>query len=90
MTGRYDATLRIFGYRSRHAWDVCYTKRMQRVFAVGISADSKYIVSDNDNTNIWLWRVNAMFDSCVKTPWEKNALNFLLPFKLDNTNNVIC
>eukprot|EP00592_Proboscia_alata_P014558 CAMPEP_0194394678 /NCGR_PEP_ID=MMETSP0174-20130528/123986_1 /TAXON_ID=216777 /ORGANISM="Proboscia alata, Strain PI-D3" /LENGTH=563 /DNA_ID=CAMNT_0039190499 /DNA_START=177 /DNA_END=1869 /DNA_ORIENTATION=- len=52
VTGGYDATLRIFGYRSGHARDLYYTKRMQRVFAVGISADSKYIVSGSDDIRV--------------------------------------
>eukprot|EP00592_Proboscia_alata_P023964 CAMPEP_0194446448 /NCGR_PEP_ID=MMETSP0176-20130528/128445_1 /TAXON_ID=216777 /ORGANISM="Proboscia alata, Strain PI-D3" /LENGTH=605 /DNA_ID=CAMNT_0039273163 /DNA_START=160 /DNA_END=1979 /DNA_ORIENTATION=- len=76
VTGGYDATLRIFGYRSGHARDLYYTKRMQRVFAVGISADSKYIVSGSDDTNIRLWRVNASENSGVKTPREENALEY--------------
>mmetsp|Transcript_24382 Transcript_24382/g.29925 ORF Transcript_24382/g.29925 Transcript_24382/m.29925 type:complete len:163 (+) Transcript_24382:74-562(+) len=76
VTGGYDATLRIFNYRSGHARDLYYTKRMQRVFAVGISADSKYIVSGSDDTNIRLWRVNASENSGVKTPREENALEY--------------
>merc|ERR1712113_338141 len=59
VTGGYDKSIRIFKCGHGYSRDLYYTKRMQRVFCVSYTADSKYIVSGSDDTNLRLWRTNA-------------------------------
>jgi WD repeat and SOF domain-containing protein 1 len=59
VTGAYDRTLRIFDARQGHSRDVYHTKRMQRLFCVKYSMDSKYIFSGSDDANIRIWKSNA-------------------------------
>jgi WD repeat and SOF domain-containing protein 1 len=71
VSAGYDRTIRIFdarggnssgrvgagsGGRSR---EVYHTKRMQRVFCVNFSADSKFVLSGSDDTNIRIWKAAA-------------------------------
>ncbi|CAG8443570.1 6187_t:CDS:2 [Acaulospora morrowiae] len=59
VTGAYDRTLRIFNARKGHSRDVYHTKRMQRIFCVKYSMDSKYALSGSDDGNVRLWKANA-------------------------------
>ncbi|CAG8558049.1 947_t:CDS:10 [Diversispora eburnea] len=59
VTGAYDKTIRIFNARQGHSRDVYHTKRMQRIFCVKYSMDSKYILSGSDDGNVRLWKTNA-------------------------------
>lgn len=59
VTGSFDKTIRIFPRDAGHSREVYHTKRMQRVFCVKFSADSKFVLSGSDETNIRIWKANA-------------------------------
>ncbi|GBB87964.1 hypothetical protein RclHR1_14470005 [Rhizophagus clarus] len=59
VTGAYDRTLRIYSARQGHSRDIYHTKRMQRIFCVKYSMDSKYVLSGSDDGNIRLWKAKA-------------------------------
>ena len=59
VTGAYDRTLRIYSSRQGHSRDIYHTKRMQRIFCVKYSMDSKYVLSGSDDGNIRLWKAKA-------------------------------
>lgn len=76
VTGSYDKTIRIYRTRDGHSRDIYHTKRMQRVFAVCFTTDSRYILSGSDDANIRLWRANASERSHVKSGREQAKLNY--------------
>ncbi|QLL33527.1 hypothetical protein HG536_0E04380 [Torulaspora globosa] len=76
VTGSYDKTIRIFKTNHGHSREVYHTKRMQHVFQVKYSMDSKYIISGSDDANVRLWRARAWERSNVKTTREKNKLEY--------------
>ncbi|KAH3899352.1 probable Protein SOF1 [Saccharomycodes ludwigii] len=76
VTGSYDKTIRIYNVRQGHSRDVYHTKRMQRVFQVKYTMDSKYIVSGSDDGNVRLWRGVSWERSNVKTSKEKSKLEY--------------
>ncbi|OBA20751.1 WD40 repeat-like protein [Metschnikowia bicuspidata var. bicuspidata NRRL YB-4993] len=76
VTGSYDKTIRIYRAREGHSRDIYHTKRMQRVFAVAYTTDSRYIVSGSDDANVRLWRANASERSNVKSGRERSKLNY--------------
>jgi WD repeat and SOF domain-containing protein 1 len=59
VTGSYDKTLRIFGARDGRSREVYHTKRMQKLFCVKFSMDSKFVLSGSDDGNVRLWKANA-------------------------------
>ncbi|PKY28155.1 WD40 repeat-like protein [Rhizophagus irregularis] len=59
VTGAYDRTLRIYSARQGHSRDIYHTKRMQRIFCVKYSMDSKYVLSGSDDGSIRLWKAKA-------------------------------
>ncbi|RKP12037.1 WD repeats and SOF1 domain containing-like protein [Piptocephalis cylindrospora] len=59
VTGSYDRSLRIFRNGEGHSRDIYHTKRMQRLFCVKYSMDSKFILSGSDDGNIRLWKSKA-------------------------------
>ncbi|KAG0173192.1 rRNA-processing protein sof1 [Apophysomyces sp. BC1034] len=81
VTGSYDRSLRIYNARSGHSRDVYHTKRMQRVFCVQFSMDSKYVLSGSDDGNIRLWKANASEKMGVKDWREKNRLEYSAKLK---------
>lgn len=76
VTGSYDKTIRIFKTNHGHSREVYHTKRMQHVFQVKYSMDSKYIISGSDDANVRLWRSKAWERSNVKSTREKNKLEY--------------
>jgi len=60
VTGSYDKTVRLWdvgrGARSR---DVYHTKRMQKVFSVACTLDSRFVLSGSDDGNLRLWKMHA-------------------------------
>lgn len=76
VTGSYDKTIRIFKTSSGHSREIYHTKRMQHVFQVKYSMDSKYIISGSDDGNVRMWRSKAWERSNVKTTKEKNKLEY--------------
>ena len=59
VTGSYDKTIRLYSIDTGHSRDVYYTKRMQRLFSVRYTLDSKYVVSGSDDSNVRVWKSNA-------------------------------
>ena len=59
VSGSYDQTVRIFPVDQGRSRDVYHTKRMQHVFCVRYSMDSKYILSGSDDGNLRLWKTHA-------------------------------
>ena len=59
VSGGYDRTLRLFKCSEGRSRDVYHTKRMQRVFCVGFSSDSKFVLSGSDDTNVRVWKADS-------------------------------
>lgn len=76
VTGSYDKTVRIYQVNHGHSREIYHTKRMQHVFQVKYSMDSKYVVSGSDDGNVRLWRARAWERSDVKSTREKNKLEY--------------
>ena len=51
-SGSYDRTIRIYDINSGRSREMYHTKRMQKIFCINYSADSQYIISGSDDTNI--------------------------------------
>lgn len=76
VTGSYDKTIRIYRARDGHSRDVYHTKRMQHIFSVCFTTDSRYILSGSDDANVRLWRTNASERSNVKSSKERAKLDY--------------
>ncbi|KAF8251097.1 WD40 repeat-like protein [Wilcoxina mikolae CBS 423.85] len=76
VTGSYDRTVRIFRAREGHSRDVYHTKRMQRVFSVAFTTDTRYILSGSDDGNVRLWRAEASQRSHVRTAKERTKMEY--------------
>lgn len=76
VTGSYDKTIRIYRTREGHSRDIYHTKRMQRIFCVRYSSDSRYILSGSDDTNIRIWRSVASERSDVKSNRQRAKLQY--------------
>ena len=59
VSGSYDRTLRIWSCGEQKSEAVYHTKRMQRLFSTIWSADTAYVLSGSDDTNVRLWRAKA-------------------------------
>lgn len=59
VTGSYDKTIRFFNTMNGHSRDIYHTKRMQRIFVVRYTHDSKYVLSGSDDANVRLWKSHA-------------------------------
>ncbi|KAJ3221212.1 rRNA-processing protein sof1 [Clydaea vesicula] len=81
VTGGYDKTIRIFNSREGHSRDVYHTKRMQRIFCVKYSMDSKFVLSGSDDGNIRLWKNNSNEKIGTKNHREKASLNYTTALK---------
>ncbi|CAG8507701.1 2500_t:CDS:10 [Paraglomus brasilianum] len=76
VTGAYDRTLRIFRSREGHSRDVYHTKRMQRIFCVKYSVDSKFVLSGSDDGNVRLWKAKASEKLGAKSYRERAYLEY--------------
>jgi WD repeat and SOF domain-containing protein 1 len=76
VSAGYDKTIRIYNARQGRSRDVYHTKRMQRVFTVAFSGDSKYIFSGSDDGNIRLWKTNASEKIGPMSKREKLAVQY--------------
>jgi len=76
VTGSYDKTVRIFSFNETRSREVYHTKRMQKVFAVKVSVDSKFIFSGSDDTNIRIWKTEASQPLKILLPREEQKLNY--------------
>ncbi|KAK9456740.1 WD40-repeat-containing domain protein [Dipodascopsis uninucleata] len=76
VTGSYDKTIRIFRARDGHSRDIYHTKRMQKVFTVKFTMDSRFIISGSDEGNIRLWRADASARTGVKSARERAKLEY--------------
>lgn len=56
--------------------DIYHTKRMQRVFSVAFTTDTRYILSGSDDGNIRLWRAEASARSHVRSAKERVKLEY--------------
>jgi WD40 repeat protein len=59
VTGSYDRTVRIFRVGEGKSREVYHTTRMQRVFTVNYTPDSRYVLSGSDDTNVRLWKAKS-------------------------------
>ncbi|KAK9466950.1 WD40-repeat-containing domain protein [Lipomyces arxii] len=76
VTGSYDKTIRLYKVKEGHSRDIYHTKRMQRLFCVRFTMDSKYILSGSDEGNIRVWRADASSRSSVKSARERAKLEY--------------
>lgn len=76
VTGSYDRTIRLWNCDKGHSRDIYHTKRMQRVFSVCWTSDSKYILSGSDDGNVRLWRAEASKREGVKSARQRQAIEY--------------
>jgi len=81
VTGGYDKTIRIFQSRQGHSRDVYHTKRMQKIWCVQYSMDSKYVISGSDDGNIRVWKNQAHEKIGTLTHREVAAQNYAATLK---------
>ncbi|KAL1930038.1 hypothetical protein VTP01DRAFT_1192 [Rhizomucor pusillus] len=81
VTGSYDRTLRVYNAWSGHSKDVYHTKRMQRIFSVQFSMDSKFVLSGSDDGNVRLWKAHASEKLGVKDNRERAHLEYAASLK---------
>lgn len=75
-TAGYDRSLRLFDARAGHSRDIYHGQRMQRLFCVRFSMDSKYVLTGSDDGNLRIWKAHASEQLGIKTPRQKNALDY--------------
>lgn len=76
VTGSYDRTVRIFGHTSGHSREVYHTKRMQRIFNVKFTQDSKFVLSASDDMNVRIWKAKASAALKTLVPRERKKLEY--------------
>ncbi|GMM49691.1 rRNA-processing protein [Starmerella bacillaris] len=76
VTGSYDRTIRIFRANEGHSRDIYHTKRMQRVFSVRFTMDSRYIASGSDDGNVRMWRSVANDRSGIKSAKQRTKIEY--------------
>ena len=67
--GSYDRTIRIFDSQSGQSKQCYHAKRMQRVFTVDYTADSKFILSGSDDANVRIWKSDARYSLVEVNNW---------------------
>jgi DDB1- and CUL4-associated factor 13 len=76
VTGSYDRTLRIFPTHTGTSRDIYHTKRMQRLWTVQYSADSKFVISGSDDSNLRLWKATSNEQLGQLTTREESAQQY--------------
>ncbi|KAM9964478.1 hypothetical protein ACTFIW_004244 [Dictyostelium discoideum] len=76
VSGSYDKTIRIFPVDSYKSREVYYTNRMQRIFSVLFTADSRFILSGSDDMNIRVWKANSSAPLGILSNREKEKLEY--------------
>lgn len=76
VTGSFDKTIRIFPRNRSKSREVYHTSRMQRVFCVCFSGDSKFVLSGSDETNIRLWKAKASERLGASNPRQRRAMKY--------------
>eukprot|EP00808_Paulinella_micropora_P000403 g24884.t1 len=76
VTGSYDRTVRLFNVEQGHSYDVYHTQRMQRVFSVKWSSDTKYVMSGSDDHNVRVWKANASERTTLVMPRQRRQENY--------------
>lgn len=76
VSGSYDKTIRIFETNKGRSKEIYHTKRMQRVFCTHYSADSKFVMTGSDETNIRLWKSLAWGKLGPVGARERSALDY--------------
>jgi len=76
VSGSFDKTIRIFNITEGKSREVYHTQRMQKVYSVLYSADSRYVISGSDDTNIRFWKANANDQIKLLNAREKDAINY--------------
>ncbi|KJE96885.1 hypothetical protein CAOG_010062 [Capsaspora owczarzaki ATCC 30864] len=69
-------SVRIYRMSEGHSRDIYHTKRMQRIFTVKWSSDSKFIFCGSDETNIRIWKAEAAEKLGTLLPRERAALEY--------------
>lgn len=77
VSGSYDRSIRIFRVDAGRSREVYHTKRMQRVFSVLYSMDSRYLLSGSDDGNVRLWRSEASRRAGVLSSRERAHVEYL-------------
>ena len=67
--GSYDRTIRIFDSQSGQSKQCYHAKRMQCVFTVDYTADSKFILSGSDDANVRIWKSDARYSLVEVNNW---------------------
>jgi len=76
VSGSYDKTVRIFRENEGKSKEVYHGKRMQKVFCVCYTMDSKYILSGSEDMNIRIWKSNASDPVGMVTDRHKRRINY--------------
>ena len=77
VTGSYDRTVRMYDAKRGHSFDIYHTKRMQRVFSVQFSMDSKFVLSGSDDGNVRIWKAHASEKLGIKDRRERTHLEYM-------------
>lgn len=75
-TAGYDRSLRLFDVRAGNSRDIYHGQRMQRLFCVRFSTDSKYIFSGSDDGNVRIWKAHAAEQLGAKNHRQQDALDY--------------
>ncbi|CEM15727.1 unnamed protein product [Vitrella brassicaformis CCMP3155] len=59
VAASYDRTIRIFRVSESRSREVYHAKRMQRVLCCRFTADTRYVVSGSEDTNVRVWKAEA-------------------------------
>lgn len=59
VSGAYDRTVRLWSAGQGKSVDTYHTQRMQRVFSVLYTLDSRFVLSGSDDGNVRIWKARA-------------------------------